>query len=80
MPGKAGSNWMIASPAVTSASEVRLQARNVRSLAKVNRASGSVSVSPAEAAGLTELSSRLGSVPGSSPVPDLSPYMAGGGV
>ena len=42
-PGKGGSNWMIASPATTKASAVRLQARKVRSLAKVNRASGSAS-------------------------------------
>src|SRR5262249_53625389 len=41
-PGNGGSNWTTPSPATTSASAVRLQARNVRSLAKVNLGSGSV--------------------------------------
>src|ERR1700722_16803956 len=41
-PGKGGSNCAIASPAAMSAREVRLQARNVRSLASVNLASGSL--------------------------------------
>jgi hypothetical protein len=41
-PGKGGSSCAIASPAAISAREVRLQARNVRSLASVNRASGSL--------------------------------------
>src|SRR5690348_1964914 len=41
-PGNGGSNWTTPRPATTSASAVRLQARNVRSLAKVNRGSGSV--------------------------------------
>src|SRR5215831_5509705 len=41
-PGKGGSSWTMPSPATTSASAVRLQARNVRSLANVNLGSGSV--------------------------------------
>src|SRR5690242_4571710 len=41
-PGKGGSNWTTPRPATTSASAVRLQARNVRSLANVNLGSGSV--------------------------------------
>src|SRR2546429_3652322 len=41
-PGKGGSSWTTPRPATTSASAVRLQARNVRSLAKVNLGSGSV--------------------------------------
>jgi hypothetical protein len=36
------------SPATISASAVRLHARNVRSFAKVNRASGSVPLSPSD--------------------------------
>lgn len=45
MPVNGGRSWTIASPATTSASDVRCQAKKVRSLAKVNLASGSVSVS-----------------------------------
>src|SRR5580692_12547541 len=41
-PGNGGSNWTTPSPATTSASAVLLQARKVRSLAKVQRGSGSV--------------------------------------
>src|SRR5579872_101252 len=41
-PGNGGSNWTMPSPATTRASAVRLQARKVRSLANVNRGSGSV--------------------------------------
>src|SRR6185312_12181078 len=36
-PGNGGSSWTTPRPDTTSASAVRLQARNVRSLAKVNR-------------------------------------------
>src|SRR6476659_7588882 len=41
-PGNGGSSWTTPRPDTTSASAVRLQARNVRSFAKVNRGSGSV--------------------------------------
>src|ERR1700728_2824476 len=41
-PGNGGSSWTTPIPATTSASAVRLQARKVRSLAKVQRGSGSV--------------------------------------
>src|SRR3984957_20113746 len=41
-PGNGGSSWTTPSPATTSASAVRLQARKVRSLANVKRGSGSV--------------------------------------
>src|SRR5215470_9998926 len=41
MPGNGGSSCAMASPPTISASDVRLHARNVRSLAKVKRASGS---------------------------------------
>ena len=40
--GKGGRNWAMASPATTRAIAVRFQARKVRSLAKVNLASGSL--------------------------------------
>src|SRR5690606_11240334 len=42
-PENGGSSCTMATPPMTMASAVRFQARNVRSLAKVNRASGSVS-------------------------------------
>src|SRR5215469_1309115 len=45
-PGKGGSNCTMPRPAATSARAVRLQARNVRSFARVNRGSGSVSDRP----------------------------------
>src|SRR5262245_11417403 len=40
-----GSSWVAAMPVTTSASDVRLQARNVRSFAYVNRGSGSFPIS-----------------------------------
>src|ERR1019366_2720970 len=66
-PGKGGSNWTMASPAATRASAVRLQARKVRSLAKLTRASGSAS--SADSAGLAESRWWLVSVLRSSPAP-----------
>src|SRR6266542_618861 len=54
-PGNGGSSWATASPATTRASAVRLQARKVRSLAKVNRASGSVSLLDGAASSLSVL-------------------------
>src|SRR5262249_56928971 len=54
-PGNGGSSWTTPRPATTSASAVRLQARNVRSLAKVNLGSGSVpsSADPCDCASVT---------------------------
>ena len=65
IPGNGGSSWTMASPAATRARAVRIQARNVRSLAKVKRASGSGS-GPADAGG-AGLPGPLASVCVSSP-------------
>ena len=64
MPWNGGSSWITASPAATRASAVRIQARNVRSLANVYRASGSCS---ATAGACSEAALPLASVAASSP-------------